>query len=75
MVLAPNPLQTVDDAFNQGQMEDRESIRVIGVMGLTGTGKSTFIKKLTNDPNLIIGDDLWSRKQFNFQRKAYWQTY
>jgi len=56
-----NPLRPVFDAYNKGSPEERERIRVIGVMGLTGTGKSTFIKKLTNDRNIIIGDDLSSQ--------------
>ena len=33
---------------------------IIGVMGMTGTGKSTFINKLTNDPDIAIGTGLRS---------------
>lgn len=28
---------------------------IIGVMGMTGTGKSTFIKLLTKDPDITVG--------------------
>ena len=64
-----NPLRAVDDAYDNASEEDRKRIRVILVMGLTGTGKSTFIKTLTNDRSIIIGDDLHSRKQLHFQEK------
>ena len=55
-----NPLKPIIDAFTKASMDDQKRIRVIGVMGLTGTGKSTFIKKLTNDHSIVIGDDLHS---------------
>ena len=56
-----NPLKPVVDAYQKASGEDQKNMRVIGVMGLTGTGKSTFIKKLTNDRSIVIGDDLHSR--------------
>ena len=59
---AANPLRHIFDAYDNGSPEERERIRVIMVMGLTGSGKSTFIRNLTNDPNIIIGNDLYSRK-------------
>lgn len=62
-----NPFKKIVDIYNRASEENRARIRVIGVMGLTGTGKSTFIKKLTNDPSIIIGDDLHSRKQCIFK--------
>ena len=34
---------------------------IIGVMGMTGTGKSTFINTLTKDPNIVVGKRLRSR--------------
>lgn len=61
-----NPLSAVIDAYDNAPEEDRHRIRVILVMGLTGTGKSTFIKKLTNDHNIAIGEDLHSRESFYF---------
>jgi len=49
------------DAFrNAATKEQRDLIRVIGVMGITGTGKSTFIQKLTNDQNILVGNSLHS---------------
>ena len=62
-------LKQVFDVYKNGSLEDRERIRVIGVMGLTGTGKSTFIKKLTNDKNITIGRNIYSRKELHPQRK------
>ena len=59
---ALNPLKTVVDAYDKALEEDRKRIRVVLVMGLTGTGKSTFIKKLTNDHKISIGNDLHSGK-------------
>ena len=58
----PNSLRLIFDAYNKGSPEDRKRMRLIGVMGLTGSGKSTFIKKLTNDHNIVIGDDQYSRE-------------
>ena len=55
----PNPLKPVVDANTPG---DQNRKCVIVVMGMTGTGKSTFIKQLTNDDNLVIGEGLQSRK-------------
>ena len=57
-----NPFRSIIDAYNQATEEHRKRIRVIGVMGLTGTGKSTFIKTLTNDSSIVIGDNLHSGK-------------
>ncbi|KAF2728663.1 hypothetical protein EJ04DRAFT_546684 [Polyplosphaeria fusca] len=37
-----------------------ESDVVIAVMGLTGVGKSTFIKNLTGNPDIVIGHGLMS---------------
>lgn len=59
----PNPLKPIIDAFSNASVEEQKSIRVIGVMGLTGTGKSTFIKKLTGDHSIVVGDDLLSRNE------------
>ena len=57
-----NPFKSIVDAYSKASEENRQRIRVIGVMGLTGTGKSTFIKNLTNDQSIVIGNDLHSRK-------------
>lgn len=59
--VAQNPLQPVDEAYSSASEEDRQKIRVILVMGLTGTGKSTFIKRLTNDRKIVVGNSLQSR--------------
>ena len=39
--------------------DDRDPI-VVAVMGPTGTGKSSFIQRLTGAPNIIIGHGLAS---------------
>ena len=57
---ALNSWKQFSDVYRNGAPEDRERIRVFGVMGLTGAGKSTFIKKLTNDHNIVIGHDIYS---------------
>ena len=57
-----NPFKIITDIYNAASEEHRKRIRVIGVMGLTGTGKSTFIKELTNDHSIVVGDDLHSRR-------------
>ena len=58
----PNSLRLIFDAYNSGSPEDRERMRLIGVMGLTGSGKSTFIKRLTDDDSIIIGHNIYSGK-------------
>jgi hypothetical protein len=35
--------------------EDAERIAVFAVMGMTGSGKSTFIQKATGDKTIVIG--------------------
>ena len=57
-----NFLRHILDAYDNGSPRERKRIRVIMVIGSTGSGKSTFIKNLTNDPNIVIGNDLHSRK-------------
>ncbi|KAF8465008.1 P-loop containing nucleoside triphosphate hydrolase protein [Kalaharituber pfeilii] len=60
-------------------LQDAVNPIVIGVMGMTGTGKSTFIKLLTNDPKIIVGEDLesctqqvqLSRVQFQTDGRSY----
>ena len=70
-----NPLKAVVDAYDNAPEEDRRKIRVILVMGLTGTGKSTFIKKLTNDHNIAVGNDLHSGKYIaSFYKKKKKKT-
>jgi len=43
-------------------MSDYDQKIIIGVMGMTGSGKSTFINTLTGDENIVIGSDLDSCK-------------
>ena len=59
---APNSWQQFSDVYKNGAPEDRERIRVVVVLGLTGVGKSAFIDKLTNDHNIVIGHELYSRE-------------
>lgn len=47
-------LSTKDELRNDG------SSIVIAVMGPTGTGKSSFIKRLTGAPNIVIGHSIAS---------------
>ena len=65
----PDSWKHIFNAYNEGSLEERERIRVIGVMGLTGAGKSTFIKRLTGDDNVVIGRNIYSRKELHLQRK------
>ena len=58
----PNSWQQFSDVYKNGAPEDRERIRVVIVLGLTGVGKSAFIDKLTNDHNIVIGHELYSRE-------------
>ena len=57
-----NAFEPVADAYDSASEEDQNRIRVILVMGVTGSGKSTFIKNLTNDNNIVTDDGLPSRK-------------
>lgn len=43
-----------------GELQFRGDVVVIAVMGMTGTGKSSFIQKLTGTEGAIIGDGLAS---------------
>lgn len=53
--LAPHLLH-----YQKLMMQQKQHPIYIGVMGMTGTGKSTFIKTLTNDPNVVVGTGLRS---------------
>jgi ABC-type branched-subunit amino acid transport system ATPase component len=44
-----------------GMPEDRDI--VIAVMGVTGVGKSTFIKTVSGRDDVVIGDSLFSGTQ------------
>lgn len=48
-----------DDSDTEGEQED--SI-VIAVMGVTGAGKSTFIKTVSGRNDVVVGDSLCSGK-------------
>ena len=39
-----------------------EDVVILAVMGVTGAGKSTFIKNVTGRDDVIVGDDLESGK-------------
>ena len=58
----PNSWQQFSDVYKNGAPEDRERIRVVIVLGLTGVGKSAFINNFTNDHNIVIGHELYSRE-------------
>ena len=37
-----------------------ERVVLIAVMGVTGSGKSTFVKKVTGSEDVVVGNDLTS---------------
>ena len=39
-----------------------EDVVVIAIMGVTGSGKSTFVKLVTGDNSVVVGQDLVSCK-------------
>lgn len=51
-------LKATDDSQRSRKMKDKQVF--IGVMGVTGAGKSTFIKAATDDEDIGIGHSLTS---------------
>lgn len=39
-------------------MDDPNNPAIIAVLGVTGSGKSSFIKRVTGNEDIVIGDDL-----------------
>jgi ABC-type sugar transport system ATPase subunit len=47
---------------------------VIAVMGMTGAGKSSFIRRITGDQSIKVGDTLHSGKCITFKKSPIYQA-
>jgi GTP-binding protein EngB required for normal cell division len=53
-------LESISERFSPSGQSSPEQNVVIAVMGVTGTGKSTFIKTISGRNDVVVGDDLSS---------------
>lgn len=65
----PNTNSTMDQETHDPQSDDEQNGAghkeiVIAVMGVTGAGKSYFIRKVTGREDIDVGDGLESCKSF-----------
>lgn len=49
-------------------LQGAENVSLIAVMGVTGSGKSTFIKHVTGSDKVIVGSDLTSCRISSYSR-------
>lgn len=52
--------RAVDNGNGSSPNDDISQAKIIAVMGMTGSGKSTFIQKLTGTTEVTVGDGLHS---------------
>ena len=52
--------ESIPESFSQSSQSSPEQDVVIAVMGVTGAGKSTFIKTVSGRNDVVVGDNLSS---------------